>query len=268
MAGGLADLDVGFPARDGDAAARLEAVYDYLTLLLENLRYILRNLTPENFNSEEMAQWVVEQTGGEGLPPDALRTDWRRAARYLAGDTSPLPWLHLREGTAELMLGTVRYAGGAPRTERLRVDGQLYYWADETRTRLTAGETDWPVTVYQYDDAPLLTLRQNAAGAPALTLELPGSEGGQGFLKRSPAGLDLVFTGPRRDNKGLYIGPDYTDVVGLRKSARLDFSAWDAGAFYETPDGAPTTRCLVDFDGDGRPVKLTDAAGHETEVVW
>ena len=52
MPSGFSALDTGFPAFTGGETLeqKVDVLYDYTFLLLENLRYILRNLSPENFN--------------------------------------------------------------------------------------------------------------------------------------------------------------------------------------------------------------------------
>lgn len=60
MPRGFLDLDVQFPRLEGmeDDAARFRAIEDHERLLLENLRYILNNIGPDNFNTVEMEGWL------------------------------------------------------------------------------------------------------------------------------------------------------------------------------------------------------------------
>ena len=53
MAGSFAALDAGLPDPGGAESTerKLRALQDYLVLLLEQLRYVLRNLGAENFNA-------------------------------------------------------------------------------------------------------------------------------------------------------------------------------------------------------------------------
>ena len=58
MPSGILDADNRFPnlRSGGDVERRFGEVEDYLFLLLENLRYVLRNLGTENFNQTELIQ--------------------------------------------------------------------------------------------------------------------------------------------------------------------------------------------------------------------
>lgn len=303
MAGGLADLDTGFPDRSGDERQQLAAVYDYLVLLLENLRYILRNLSPENFNAQETLDWIgdhietntvisetlitnelyAEYGAIADLTVDELRTDYQKAARYLAGNTAALDYLYIHDEQIDFLTGTVRREDGVPLTEQLHHRGRYFWWTDAGMTRMTSLEqTAWPVTVYQYSELLKGTLRfedytppgsQTVTKVPTFVLgagygNAQDPAKGKGFLRKGTNSFDIWLHNRQGENRGLFIGEDYTDLVGLRKSARLDFSGWDAGRFSETPDGAAAQTYLVEFDAQDRPVKLTDAAGHETEVVW
>ena len=61
----------------------------------------------------------------------------------------------------------------------------------------------------------------------------------------------------------------YLDLYGLRKTTALDFSGWDSGTFKETVEGiAEPYSYKVEFDVQGRPVKITDDNGHEMAVMW
>ena len=144
MAGGLAELDAGFPSNTGTVERRVQAVYDYLVLLLENLRYILRNLGPENMNEAEILPWLNDKLEVKtlvsntvitnelyadygaiaDLTVDELRTDYQKAARYLAGDTAALDYLYIHDEQIEFRSGTVHLDGGIPATEQLHRRGR------------------------------------------------------------------------------------------------------------------------------------------------
>lgn len=139
MAGGLADLDTGMPERKGSTEKQLQSVYDYLVLLLENLRYILRNLGPENMNEAEVLPWLndklevktlisntvitnelyAEYGAIADLVVDELRTDYRKAYFYLNGITSNIDYLRIQDEEIEYVTGTVRRVDGVPQTEQL-----------------------------------------------------------------------------------------------------------------------------------------------------
>ena len=74
MSGGLADLEDGFPAPGGDTARQVAALRDYLTLLLENLRYM-----------HERMPYIDECSIGHALICDALYLGLEETIhRYLA----------------------------------------------------------------------------------------------------------------------------------------------------------------------------------------
>lgn len=298
MAGGLADLDTSMPEQRGSTEAQLKSVYDYLVLLLENLRYILRNLGPENMNEAEVLPWLNDKLEVKtiisntvitnelyadygaiaDLTVDELRTDYDKAQRYLATDMSAMDWLYIHDEEIDFISSTVHLDSGTPAIEQLHHRGRWFWWTDETKTQMTSMEqTAWPVMVYIYDDLLKGTFRFTEYVAEGLTTKIPmlalgvgvGEQSdpniGRGFLRKDTDSLDLFLHGTQ-DN-GIFIG-QYTDLVGLRKTTEIDFSDWDNGTFTEIVDGNVTAAHTVDFDENDRPIKITDSAGHETAVIW
>ena len=301
MAGGLADLDSGFPDRAGGTEKQLDAVYDYLVMLLENLRYILRNLSPENFNEKETLDWIGRNITAQtvvsetvitnelyadygaiaDLTVDELRTDYQKAARYLAGNTAAIDFLHIYDECIDFRTGTVKRENGVPLTEQLHRRDRYFWWRDETRTQMTSLEdTGDPVIVYQYDELLKGTLRFEDYTANGVTTKVPtfvlgagyGNQldpaKGRGFLRKGTDSFDVWLHNNAGEDRGIFIGEQYTDIVGLRKTTEIDFSGWDGGSFSETIEGGVACAYAVNFDANGRPVKITDASGHETAVVW
>lgn len=294
MPGKLFEADVSFPDLSGRESAddKLKAVEDYLYLLLESLRWTLRNLSPENFNETEMEDWLdrvatrelyAEYGAVADLTVDELRTDYRRARRFLAGDTSALDWLWIRDEEIDFISSTVARSDpddpmSEPLTEQLRRGDLAFWWTDERHTQMTSREdTGLPVTVYRYDDLLKGTIRFTELTLDGAVTKIPtfvfgagtgdpdDPNVGKGFLRKGPDSFDLWYHGAA-DN-GVFIG-QYTDLVGLRKTTALDFSGWDGGSFSETVDGGRTASYSVTFDSGGRPVKIADASGHETAVIW
>ena len=301
MAGGLADLDTGFPDRAGGTERQLAAVYDYLVMLLENLRYILRNLSPENFNEQETLDWIGRNIQANtivsntiitnelyadygaiaDLTVDELRTDYQKAARYLAGNTAAIDFLHIYDECIDFRTGTVKRADGVPLTEQLHHGSRYFWWRDETRTQMTSLEdTGDPVIVYQYDELLKGTLRFEDYTSGGVTTKVPtfvlgagygnalDPAKGRGFLRKGINSFDVWLHNNAGEDRGIFIGEQYTDIVGLRKTTEIDFSGWDGGSFSETIEGGVACAYAVNFDANGRPVKITDASGHETAVVW
>ena len=291
MPGTLFDADTRFPDLTGAGSVeqKLQAVQDYLWLLLENLRWVLRNLSPENFNEAEMRDYfndtVISDTvianelyadygAIADLTVDELRTDYQKAARYLAGNTSAIDFLYIHDEVIDFRTGTVKTSGGVPLTEQLHHGDRYFWWTDEGRTRMTSlKDTGYPVTVYQYDELLKASFRFDTVnGVKIPTLIFGAGTGdpedpdlGKGFLRKDTDSFDIWLHGAA--DKGVFIG-DYTDIVGLRKTTEIDFSGWDGGSFSETVDGSLRSTYSVAFDASDRPVKITDAAGHETAVVW
>ena len=300
MAGGLADIDTSFPSRNGNTEQQISAVYDYLVMLLENLRYILRNLSPENFNEAETLDWIGKNIKAEtivsntvitnelyadygaiaDLVVDELRTDYQKAARYLAGNTAAIDFLHIYDENIDFRTGTVKRENGVPLTEQLH-HGSRYFWWREGRTQMTSLEdTGDPVMVYQYDELLKGTLRFENYTSGGVTTKVPvfvlgagygnalDPAKGRGFLRKGTNSFDVWLHNNAGEDRGIFIGEQYTDIVGLRKTTEIDFSGWDNGSFSETIDGNRLNSYGVTFDAQDRPVKITDAAGHETVVVW
>lgn len=68
MPRGFLDLDVQFPRLEGmeDDRARFISIEDHERMMLENLRYILRNIGPDNFNQPEVIAWLLSLGLGKG----------------------------------------------------------------------------------------------------------------------------------------------------------------------------------------------------------
>lgn len=62
MPSGFAALDTGFPNIQSmdNTKQQIKAVEDYLVQLLENLRYMLANIGPDNLNQTEVVGWIGE----------------------------------------------------------------------------------------------------------------------------------------------------------------------------------------------------------------
>lgn len=288
-------LDTNFPSFTGQETTeqKVNALYDYTFMLLETLRYILRNLDWSNFNQEALdnypgkieADVIVSNTvitnelyseygAIADLVVDELRTDYLRAARYLAGVTTPIDYLHIYDEEIDFITATVK--SGAP-TEQLHHGSRYFWWTDETMTQMTSIEpTAYPVTVYQYDELVKGTIRFDTVDGTKIPQFILGAgygqqdhpDRGKGFIRKNSSSFDLWMETATGLINGLFIGDSYTDLAGLRKPTQLDFSGWDNGTFVETLDGSITNSFAIDFDANDRPVKFTDASGHETAVVW
>lgn len=219
------------------------------------------------------------------LTVDKLSTS-RRIKKYLAGDKSDDNYIIAEDQILAFNSGV--YVGG---TEQARTpngtpvfwesnpdDGVLgtdgYPYLNGVRIFTTTAETPWPVKTYKYVEHSRMKMEfeeRNGIYAPVLTLGADNGYGNnQGFLYKSSDALNLVYA--TKDNKeiGVKMGYDgYTDIIGLRKTTKLDFSGWDSGHFLEYVDGDNSAHLYgVYFDVSGRPIKITDGEWHSMSITW
>ena len=298
MPGQFANIDTGFPSFTGGESTeqKVDALYSYVFLLLENLRYVLRNLSPENFNQQEMKDYfdqleanvVIANTiitdelyadfgAIADLTVDELRTDYQRAARYLAGNTGSLDYLHIYDEEIDFITATVK--SGAP-TEHLHHGNRYFWWRDETKTQMTSlEETEWPVIVYKYDEMVKGTFRFDNVTESGTTTKIPqlilgagyGQQGhedrGKGVIRKNSTSFDLWMETAAGKKNGVFIGDNYTDIKGLRRATALNFSDWGYGSFTETVEGNVTYLYHVSFNNDGDPILISDG-DHGVTITW
>lgn len=181
---------------------------------------------------------------------DRLNTE-TRVKKYFLQDTSDDTYLLAENGKIQFIVGIVTSQTPVQVQNRY---GYNLYWERQPTGHLTDGSpidgngnrvysttriTSWPVYTYTYADTVMSEYSYSLGDAT----QFP--------------------------NTGIHTnGAGYMDLYGLRKPTRLDFSNWNLGFFEETVDGGASHAFLVDFDAQGRPVKITDGDGHETVVVW
>ena len=214
MPGSFYLMDSGFPEFTGQESVseRLNRLTNYLYMLLEELRWMLRNLGPENFNEaglSELESAVADRVEAgtvvtrelyadygdiADLTVWRLRTDYRRAQNRLAGDTADLNYLDLHDEQISLITA----ATDGSESEQLSRDGRLYWWTDAAHSRMTAEEnTGLPVLVYRYTERTKASLRFSPVGGtvmPVLTLGA-GDENGRNVAKlyKSTDGMHLDY---------------------------------------------------------------------------
>ena len=175
MPSALMTLDTGRPNFTGRETTeqKVEALNNYVIMLLENLRYILRNLGPENLNNAEMVQWLEDNSDvinvstviTETLITDELysnygevadltvwqlRTDYLRARNSAHDIASDINYIYIHNEVIEFI--TAKVKADAPKVQ-LRRDGRSFWWTDETYTVMTSAHpTCYPVMVYQYEE--------------------------------------------------------------------------------------------------------------------
>lgn len=250
-------IDTNFPTFTGEESTdkKISAIQNYLYLLVEQLRYTLRNLGKENFNSAELdrllemlregvlqVETVVSQTvitnelyaqygSVADLTVDKLRTDYKRALRYLAGDTSQLDYISIHDEEISFISATTDGA----RSEQMEVDGRKFWWTDAGKTQMTClKETEWPVRVYVYQEQVKASFqfRQTAMSDGTLTASPvlifgAGSDGtglnGRATIRKNLYSLDINYRTTAGTDTGVYCRDDgFTDVVQRRAGLQVD----------------------------------------------
>ena len=210
----------------------------------------------------------------------------RRVVKYLAGDTTDDNFIRVAEQSLEFVAGIAKST-----TEQAKnPNGELIYWeadpagasigsdgypyANGERIFTTTKQTSWPVMVYQYEEQIKRAISFQSDGQYYYPVDIFGAgdpNGKQrGYLVKRQNSLELTYETSTGKQLGLAARDDgYMDLLGLRKSAALDFSEWDKGYFAELVDGEKTPyRYTVTFDQQRRPVRITDNSGHATLIRW
>lgn len=220
------------------------------------------------------------------LTVDRLSTS-RRVAKYLAGDKSDDNFVRIHDQYIEFVSGV--YADGTAQAENPH--GALLYWESDPsgasigsdgypyvngeRIFTTTTKTNWPVMIYTYTELVKRSIAFEQDGNGTYTpVDVFGAGNADGTNKarmlKSADGLELTYATKGGNQIGFLMGNSgYTDIMGLRKSTGLNFSEWDSGRFYERIDGDDTRYAYnVEFDSQGRPIKIRDSTGHETAIYW
>lgn len=210
----------------------------------------------------------------------------RRVVKYLAKDTTDDNFIRVAEQSLEFVAGIAKST-----TEQAKnPNGELIYWeadpagasigsdgypyANGERIFTTTKQTNWPVMVYQYEEQVKRAISFQSDGQYYYPVDVFGAgdpNGKQrGCLVKRQNSLELTYETSLGKLLGLAARDDgYMDLMGLRKSAALDFSEWDKGNFAELVDGEKTPyRYTVAFDQQRRPIKITDNSGHATLIRW
>lgn len=220
------------------------------------------------------------------LTVDRLSTS-RRIVKYLARDKTDDNFVRIHDQYIEFVSGV--YADGTAQAENPH--GALLYWESDPsnasigsdgypyvngeRIFTTTTKTDWPVMIYTYTELVKRSIAFEQDGNGTYTpVDVFGAGNADGTNKarmlKSADGLELTYATKGGKQIGFMLGNSgYTDIMGLRKSTGLNFSEWDSGRFYERIDGDDTRyEYDVEFDSQGRPIKITDSTGHETAIYW
>ena len=175
--------------RSGDMEGSVRDLHKYIESLDEQLTYLFGNLGGENFNTQDMNNFIanlgatniITQTivsnsvvtkslYAERGDIAQLTVDWlstsKKVMKYLSGDTSDDDYIEVHEQGIELKSASVVMSGNTPLTEMLldRNGNQLYWQKDISYAEIIDGfpyvngkqiymdteETDYPARVYKY----------------------------------------------------------------------------------------------------------------------
>lgn len=300
MPNAFMSLDSGFPAFTGAESTeeKLASIHNYLFMLLEHLRYILRNLGMDNFNAAELQKLeeaVADTLEVETLISDTvitgelyadygamaaltvwkLRTDWLRAQRYLRGDTSQLDYISIH---GEQMDFITAVTDGSRRVQ-LEADGRRFYWEDEGCSRMSClRETEWPVYVYVYQELTKMSLRfqniplENGEETVMPVLQLgAGDERGnsRAWLYKDAAGICLRYVTSAGKTLSLRMDDSgFVNILRQRRPLCYDFSRLEGGCFVETLEGGDSFTYRLETDSAGNITRILHPDGLETEVCW
>ena len=249
MAGSFLNADIQMPDLGGEKTVdeKLDEIQNYLFLLLENLRYVLRNLGADNFNDAELQQ-IIQEVQGEASTEaygdflvDKLRTDYRRARRYLNGDTSELDYISI-QGEQISFISAVTDGTSA---QQMTIFGRSFYWTDATRSQMTCTKvTDWPVMAYTYTEIVkasfAFALDSSRNSIPTMVFSAGTSTQGNGYLQKGDDSFNLWLVNSASELRGLFIGDNYVDIKGLRRTVSVDFSHLCDGYWTEMVEGDST----------------------------
>lgn len=210
------------------------------------------------------------------LTVDKLLTS-RKIALYLNQDTSRDNYVSIHDKSIELITANVMFDGNdTPQTEQLtNGDGDLLYWAgdistasvvdghyeiDGVRVTTTTTPTDYPVTVYRYNDGQKMSITFDADEDYTPSIILGAGTGGDGDegkakIKKTIDGLDISYITSsgdilsiKMDDSGRIITTDTLQSIDLSQDGKISmqygdnvvdygFTATDMGYTLTTPEG-------------------------------
>ncbi|MCQ2439773.1 MAG: hypothetical protein MJ074_08430 [Oscillospiraceae bacterium] len=219
-------------------------IQNYLYQLLEELRYLLRNLGVENFNDQsliDLSNVVAGNVKAETIVTNnfitnelysrygeisdlvvwKLRTDYKKIDYFQRGKTDDINYLYIHDEQIDLMTDSVIMPASWEQLER---DGRKYWWKDYTEGTMTSTEiTPYPVMVYKYQTLTKATLRfeditldgGQHAYAPRLTMGAGDlSENSKGYIFKNQTGLELSYTKTGTGElRKVYIGDNGVEIT-------------------------------------------------------
>ena len=213
----------------------------------------------------------------------------RRVVKYLAGDTSDDNFIRVAEQSLEFVAGISKGT-----TEQARnPNGELIYWeadpsgasigsdgypyANGERIFTTTKQTNWPVTVYQYEEQVKRAISFESDGQYYYPVDVFGAgdnNGKQrGYLVKRQNSLELTYETSAGKLLGLAAQDEgYLDLYGMRRTVGLNFAGWEQGSFSETVEGiSEPLEYGVEFatvGGKKVPVKIVYSDGAEMTIQW
>lgn len=209
----------------------------------------------------------------------------RRIPKYLARDTTDDRYFYVANEEQRMVRA---WTDGS--TEQARTpDGALLYWEqdisaatlggngypfiDGVQVPTTTTESPYPVMVYVYKEGDRWKqtfAKDGNYGPQQIWGEGDGtpSGNGRGYQEKLGPSFDIYNKGTDGVKRGVFMGNDYTDITGLRQTAKLDLSRYEEGVIVETIDGGIVNQLNITFNEDGDPVLITNSAGHSMEVSW
>ena len=238
----------------GDIA---ELTVDRLSTSKKVRLYNLRNTQDDNFIYIQ-DNYLRLVTGSVEYDPESPTTPLTEQATNRYGE--PLYWQAIPDHIN---------ASGYPED----ADGRRIYATTDTPTP-SEGETldDYMVMVYQYAElakAELAFVDDNGTYVPMLVMGAGDNNGfSKGYLTKEQTDLILKYTDSDGEDVSVQLCDDgFVEIHKLRRAEEMDFSGFDYGFFTETLEGDIGCTYSVDFDPQGRPIRIYDY-NHSCEVVW
>ena len=208
------------------------------------------------------------------LKVDSLSTS-RRIPMYLKRDKSDDNYIDISEQHI-----TLRRAWTDGSTEQARDDfGAKLYWeqdiedavlgadgypyVDGARVFVTTEITDWPVMVYSYDSGDRWKVffdEDNNYGPRMVWGEGDGTSSGKGrgYIEKPGLSFNIYNLGTDGVKRGVFMGNEFTDIVGQRRPTKIAFSG---DVCNITLEGGITEKLTFNRT-NGVITSVTDSNGH------
>ena len=300
MPSNLMFADASFPRIEEDENPKqaIRKIENYLFMLLEQLRYTLQNLDFDtNFNTNELegyfkklladlivADTIISNTiitnelyadygAIADLTVDKLRTDYKRARKYLEGDTSQIDYISIHDEEISFISATT----DATQSQQMEVYGRKFWWRDESRTQMTSEkDTGLPVMVYVYQELTKTTFRFRPVEYNGVETVMPvlvfgagsgqAGDAGRALLEKRPFGMDLRYIPTNgRGEAGVYLRDDgFADVTHRRADVAVDTAG---KTITITPEGTLAEAFDIAYAEDGDTLTLTWPDGKSFKVT-